>query len=212
MIPMMRDWLVETIPEQIADLRGVLARWRPDVVATDLSLWGPIVVLPEARTDPGGAVLDVHGAADPGPARARRSDSGCRRPASAPGRIASPTLTRLTELAGRRICAAPWTRSARPTASGRWANRSTASARACRCTSSATSATSTTAATTCPESVHYVGNCIWYPRRGEPAARGWTRSRTEHPWVYVTESTARLRRPVPAAHGGRGVWPESRWS
>src|SRR5262249_32910622 len=32
-----RDWLVETIPDQVADLQPVLGDWRPDVVVTDVS-------------------------------------------------------------------------------------------------------------------------------------------------------------------------------
>src|SRR3954451_14104051 len=38
----LREWLVETIPGQVADLREVLSDWGPDVIATDLSMWGPI--------------------------------------------------------------------------------------------------------------------------------------------------------------------------
>lgn len=52
LLPILRNWLVETIPDQVADLRDVLARWRPDAIATDLSLWGPIVVLWEAERIP----------------------------------------------------------------------------------------------------------------------------------------------------------------
>ena len=40
-----RSWLVDTIPDQLADLDPLLREWRPDVLVTDLSLWGPIVVL-----------------------------------------------------------------------------------------------------------------------------------------------------------------------
>ena len=42
LLPILRDWLVETIPAQVADLRVVLERWRPDAIATDLSLWAPM--------------------------------------------------------------------------------------------------------------------------------------------------------------------------
>src|SRR4051812_23987340 len=52
LLPVFRDWLVETIPDQLADLRPVLAHWQPDVIATDLSLWAPVVVLWEAERIP----------------------------------------------------------------------------------------------------------------------------------------------------------------
>ena len=44
-----------------------------------------------------------------------------------------------------------------------------------------------------PSSVHYVGNCIWYPESddtdGEPTADWLERIPTERPWVHVCEST-----------------------
>jgi UDP:flavonoid glycosyltransferase YjiC (YdhE family) len=42
---MFRGWLVETIPDQVADLERVMAVWGPDVLVSDLSMWGPMVVL-----------------------------------------------------------------------------------------------------------------------------------------------------------------------
>src|SRR5215813_10680294 len=43
-----RGWIVGTVPEQVADLRDVIDRWRPDVLVSDQSMWGPILVLWEA--------------------------------------------------------------------------------------------------------------------------------------------------------------------
>ncbi len=41
-----------------------------------------------------------------------------------------------------------------------------------------------------PPSVHYVGNCIWYPERtGEPTAEWMKRIPAGRPWVHVCEST-----------------------
>jgi UDP:flavonoid glycosyltransferase YjiC (YdhE family) len=44
-----------------------------------------------------------------------------------------------------------------------------------------------------PASVHYLGNCIWYPDRdrseGETTAQWLERIPTERPWVHVCEST-----------------------
>ena len=52
LVRILRDWRVETIPAQLADLNPVLDRWRPDVIATDPSLWSPIVVLHESQPIP----------------------------------------------------------------------------------------------------------------------------------------------------------------
>jgi MGT family glycosyltransferase len=43
----LRDWWVETVPGQIADLQDVLAAWRPDVLACDPTVWAPYLVLRE---------------------------------------------------------------------------------------------------------------------------------------------------------------------
>jgi MGT family glycosyltransferase len=47
-----QDWLVETIPGQVADLRRVFEHWQPDVVITDMSMWGPILILSETTRIP----------------------------------------------------------------------------------------------------------------------------------------------------------------
>jgi UDP:flavonoid glycosyltransferase YjiC (YdhE family) len=35
-----RNWVVETIPAQIADLQPLVAEWQPDVVVSEPSMWG----------------------------------------------------------------------------------------------------------------------------------------------------------------------------
>lgn len=44
-----REWLVESIPGQVADLSEVRERFRPDVVVADASMWGPALVMREAQ-------------------------------------------------------------------------------------------------------------------------------------------------------------------
>ena len=44
-----REWLVESIPAQVADLTDVCERFRPDVIAADASLWGPALIMREAQ-------------------------------------------------------------------------------------------------------------------------------------------------------------------
>ena len=36
-----REWLVESIPGQVADLSEARERFQPDVIAADASMWGP---------------------------------------------------------------------------------------------------------------------------------------------------------------------------
>ena len=44
-----RDWLVESIPAQVADLTDVLERFPADVIVADASMWGPTLVMGEAQ-------------------------------------------------------------------------------------------------------------------------------------------------------------------
>ena len=182
----LRDWLVETIPDQLADLRTVLAQWRPDAIATDLSLWAPIVVLWEAERVPVALSSTFMGPLIPGP-DAPPFGFGLRPPRTPWARLASSALTRLTEVAGtpmRRRVDELRRDSALPPL-GESVNRHTARLPLYlignireldygRCD--------------LPSSVHYVGNCIWYP--GQASTADWLKAiPTERPWVHVTEST-----------------------
>jgi UDP:flavonoid glycosyltransferase YjiC (YdhE family) len=62
-----RQWLVESIPDQVADLRAVIDRWRPDVLVTDGSMWGPSVILHETGPTPVALVSTLLYALVPGP-------------------------------------------------------------------------------------------------------------------------------------------------
>jgi MGT family glycosyltransferase len=62
-----REWLLDTIPQQIEDIEPLLGCWRPDVLVCDSALWGPILVLRETRRTPV-AVLSITAACIlPGP-------------------------------------------------------------------------------------------------------------------------------------------------
>jgi UDP:flavonoid glycosyltransferase YjiC (YdhE family) len=44
-----REWLVESIPGQVADLTEVREHFRPDVIVAEASMWGPALVMREAQ-------------------------------------------------------------------------------------------------------------------------------------------------------------------
>ena len=44
-----REWLIESIPGQVADLTEVRERFRPDVIVADAAMWGPPLVMREAQ-------------------------------------------------------------------------------------------------------------------------------------------------------------------
>ena len=49
---MYRDWILGTVPQQVTDLRTVLARWKPDVLVSDPFMWAPSLVLHETQPVP----------------------------------------------------------------------------------------------------------------------------------------------------------------
>jgi MGT family glycosyltransferase len=186
MLGLLREWLVETIPDQVADLRGVLARWQPDSIFTDMSLWGPMLVLWEAEQIPVALSSTIMGPQIPGP-DAPALSYGLRPPRTPWGRLASAALTRASELCAipirRRVDAVRAQYGLAPL--GESINRFTArlplyivsNVRELDYNRS-----------DLPDSVHYVGHCIWYPERA--GSEQWLDAiPSERPWVHVTEST-----------------------
>ena len=182
-----RDWLVETIPDQLADLDPVLGRWRPDVIATDLSLWGPIVVLHESQPVPVALSSTFMGPLIPGP-DAPPWGFGLRPPRGPITRSATRAVTGLTEFAGtglrRRVDELRATHGLAPL--GESVNRYTARlplylvGNICELDYHRQDL---------PFTVHYVGNCIWYPP-AKPGTTEWLDGiPSKRPWVHVTEST-----------------------
>jgi MGT family glycosyltransferase len=183
---LLRAWLVETIPDQVADLRGVLARWHPDVIVTDPTLWGPMLVLWEAERIPVALFWPVMGPQIPGP-DLPASGFGLRPPRTRLGRLSSAALTRLMELLAlplrRRVDELRVQHGLAPL--GEPVTRFTArlplhivgNVRELDYNRR-----------DLPDSVHYVGHCIWYPERAD--GEQWlARIPAERPWVHVTEST-----------------------
>jgi UDP:flavonoid glycosyltransferase YjiC (YdhE family) len=192
MIPVMREWMVDTIPDQVADLRSVIELWRPDAIATDVSMWAPILVLWEADRVPVALSSTFMGPLIPGP-DAPAFGFGLRPPRTRLGRLCTTGLTRLMDLAGTPIRrAADEVRAQYGLAPlGESVARYTARL-------------PLYIVGNVPEldydrhdlppSVHYVGNCIWYPKR--PGMDEWLEAiPAERPWVHVTESTVSYGEP-----------------
>jgi MGT family glycosyltransferase len=192
LLPILRDWLVETIPDQVADLRGVLARWRPDVIATDLSLWGPMLVLWESERIPVALSSTFMGPLIPGP-DAPAFGFGLGPPRSSLGRLGSAALTRLTELGAtgmrRRVDELRAQNGLAPLRES--VNRYTARLPLYLVGSIPELDYDRR---DLPASVHYVGNCITYP---DPAGTAqWLEDiDASRPWVHVTESTLAYGEP-----------------
>jgi len=94
-----REWLVETIPDQVADLREVIEQWAPDVIVTDASMWGPSLVLRDSEPIPVALASPLIYAAIPG-RDTPPLGTGMAPAASRRGRAVAASVTRLTELIG----------------------------------------------------------------------------------------------------------------
>lgn len=198
-----REWLVETIPNQLADLQPILEAWDPDVIITDLSMWGPIVILWETTGIPValsstfmGPLIAGKDVPPPG--------LGLASPKSRRARFVAAALTRAGDIAAtgirRRVDELRAEHGLPPMGC---------------------SVTEFTARLPLylvgnlpeldynrqdiPPSVHYVGPCIWHPSDDATTA-GWLDSiPTSHPWVHVTESTLRYGDPFVLRAAAQGL-------
>ena len=197
-------WLADTIPDQLADLDDVLAAFAPDAIATDLSLWGPIVVLRGPRPRPGRALLDVHGPADPRARTRRPSASASPRRAPAVRAALARAITALTELAAtpmrRQVDAIRAEHGLPPL--GTSVNRATARLPLYLVGNIRELDYDRR---DLPASVHYIGNNLWFPPPTAEETAWLDAIPADRPWVHVTESTLAFGRPVPARRGRRGA-------
>jgi len=188
-----RNWLVETIPDQVADLDEIRAEWSPDVLVADFSMWGPITIVREAVPMPVVAWSTLMGTQLPGP-DAPPWGFGLAPPRSAAGRLRASALTRLTDLAAtgtrRRVDSFRADKGLPPLG----------------CSVSAFAGRSSLYLvgslaeldydrSDLPPSVHYVGACVWHPPT-EPDAEGALDAiPADAPWVHVTEGTSHHQDP-----------------
>lgn len=188
-----REWLVETIPDQVEELRAVMAEWEPDVIVTDAFMWGPSLVLREAAPIPVALASPLIYAALPGP-DAGPPGSGLGPPLDARGRALAWGVSRGTELAARGLrgrldeiragyglgsmgCGVNEFLGRLPLYlvlsipeldHNRW---------------------------DLPAGVQYVGPCLWHPPQ-PPDASDWLETlRTDRPWVHVTDGTSHFQDP-----------------
>ena len=183
-----RSWLVESIPDQLADLDEVLRDFAPDVIATDLSMWGPVTVLSETAGVPVALSSTFMGPMIPGP-DAPAWGFGLAPPRDLRSRLVSGALNRVTDVVAiglrRRVNHFRAERGLGPM--GGSVNAYTARAplflvqniRALDYDRR-----------DLPPAVHYVGPCIWHPPQTRQATDFLASISDERPWVHVTEGTS----------------------
>lgn len=189
-----RDWLVETIPDQVADLRSINASWQPDVVVTDLSMWGTSLVLWEADRIPVAASATFLGPMIPGP-DAPAWGLGLPAPRTVRTRLASTVVNALTDLVAqglrRRVDAIRADYGLGPLQmsvnefQGRLPLYLVPSLPRLDYGRS-----------DLPSTVHYTGPGVWHPPATDDES-GWLADiPRDHPWVHVTEGTSHQQDPL----------------
>jgi MGT family glycosyltransferase len=180
-----------------------MERWRPDVLVTDGTMWGPIVILWESVPVPVALSSTLMGPLIPG-RDAPAWGFGLRPPRSASQRALSRALTRTTELLGTGL---------RRRVNGLRAEHGLG-----------TLGCSLNQFTgrlplylvgnirdldygreDLPPTVRYVGACIWHPPE-QPGTAAWLDALpTERAWVHVTEGTSHYQDHFVLRAAARGL-------
>ena len=199
-----REWLVESIPAQVADLRAVMKRFSPDVIVTDGSMWGPSLVLHEATPIPVVFASTLIYALIPGP-DAPPPGSRMGVPRSLPERVLAQGITRVTDLLARGT------------------RRRLDEIRAGYGLAPLGKSVNTVMGDLplyligsvpeldlqrrdLPASVRYVGPLMWHPPEPPTMVEWLADVPTDRPWVHVTEGTSHYQDPFLLRAAVRGLW------
>jgi MGT family glycosyltransferase len=198
-----REWLVESIPAQVADLREVMDRWQPDVIVTDGTMWGPSLVLHEAAHIPvafastllyaliPGAQVPVPGLRLP-PPRSAAQHALARAVARAIDWAARGTRGRLDELrTGYGLAPLGCSVNEFMARLPLYLVGSVPELDLRR--------------TDLPGTVHYVGPLTWHPADSPETAQWLAGLPTDRPWVHVTEGTSHYQDPFVLRAAAQGL-------
>jgi MGT family glycosyltransferase len=188
-----RDMLADSIPEQVADLQPIIGKWRPDVLVTDLALWGPILVIWETTGIPVALSSTMMGSMIPGP------DAPPWGPGLPPPRNFRTRLLANALRVGIDVVAHSMRRHVNDI-------RAQYGLRPMGCSiNEFTGRLPLYLIPSLPEldynrhdqpsNVHYIGPCVW-TKPSSAAAPGWLNELpSDRPWVHATEGTAQYQEP-----------------
>lgn len=198
----LQGWLMNTIPQQVAELEPILSQWRPDAVVTEQNMLGPVLVLQE-KHNLRVAVLAYYSCTIPGP-DAPPFGLGLPRPRNWHTRL----LTRAAHLATEPM-RARFRRSA---------NSIRRSYGLPPITTSVLEFTGTmplylvmgTAEfdyerRDLPPSVRYVGACLWDNPRHEKSSDWLEQLPKDQPWIHASEGTVHAQEPFVLKAAAQGL-------
>jgi MGT family glycosyltransferase len=199
-----REWLVESIPDQVADLREVIARWRPDVIVTDGSMWGPSLVLHETAGIPVVFASTLIYALLPGPDAPPPGSRMTHAPRTASGRALAWGVDRMVDLLARgtrqRLDQLRASHGLAPLGGsinafmGRLPLYLVGSVPELDLMRR-----------DLPANVHYVGPLTWHPPESSETIAWLDQLPVDAPWVHVTEGTSHYQNPFLLRAAARGL-------
>ena len=200
---LLREWLLGTLPDQLADLQPILETWEPDVIVSETSMWAPILVLHETQPVPVAVFSTVAGCMLPGPDVApfglgfpRPSNRQTRLLARVAGRIGDWLATDVRQTANRIRAehGLPMLEISVTEFAGQlplylmpslpefdYLRRDL------------------------PSSVQYIGPCMWDKSEREPPPAWLTQLPADLPVVHVTEGTVHSQTPMVLRAAAQGL-------
>jgi len=194
---------VDSMPDQVRDLRSVLAEWPTDVIVTDPTMWAPALVLYESTGTPVAVSSFVPGCMLPG-TDAPPFGLGLPRPSTWGLRLLSRGATLVADVlstgfrqrvnAVRARYGLPRLRVSVTEHHGKMPLYLVPSA-----------PEFDYERRDLPPSVHYVGPCLWDRPANEETPAWLPEVPRDVPWVHVSEGTAHTQRPILLAAAAQGV-------
>ena len=202
-----REFLLETVPAQVEDVNSVIDEWHPDVIVSDPSMWGSIFVIHESRDIPVAVFSYLIACLLPGRDAPLHAVS-LPRPHNWLTRMRANVIRSAVTLSAKLVI--------RRTNSIRADNGLPPLETSLNGFTGqmplylmSGSAAFDYQRDDLPESVHYVGACIWNKPTGQPPPDWLTQMPDDVPLVYVTEGTIPEKFPavLNAAVQGLGGLP-----
>ena len=202
-----RDMLAASIPEQVADLKPILANWRPDALVTDAAMWAPILVLWETTAIPVVLSSTMMGSLIPGP-DAPPWGPGLPPPRTFTTRLAAKATEIVVDIVAHGMRSQVNGIRARYGLGPMGCSINEFSGRLPLYLIPSLPELDYNRHDQ-PPNVHYIGPCIWTKSAGGALPDWLNNLSPDRPWVHATEGTAQYQQPflLRAAAQGLGGMP-----
>jgi MGT family glycosyltransferase len=199
-----RHWLVETIPDQVADVDRAVASCHPDVILADFSMWGVPLVVAKTGTVPVAVWCTLMGPQIPGPAAPPAWGMGLRPARGLAGTVGAFALRGATDVLARglrrrvdelrRRHGLPPLGSSVNEAVGRVPRYLVGNLPELDYGRG-----------DLPSSVRYVGPCLWHPPAKGGVERWLDAIPARRAWVHVTEGTSHYQHAFVLEAAAKGL-------